>query len=180
MFLEVVLPLPLRQTFWYRCRPAEFDHIQRGQRVLVPFQNRKLTGYAIQKHSQLPSGTPAEGTIKEILRALDGEALVSPEMLRLSEWVADYYFAALGEVLKGCLPPRINLSSKKHISLTALGLKALTDRGSTLDLAPPEEVVLDALARNPELDSGQLQKLTGRKLLEDALRKLISRNWVRL
>jgi primosomal protein N' (replication factor Y) len=180
MFLEVALPLPLRQTFWYRCRPAEFDHIQRGQRVLVPFQNRKLTGYAIQKHSQLPSGTPAEDSIKEILGALDGETLVSSEMLRLSEWVADYYFAALGEVLKACLPPKINLSSKKHISLTAPGLKALTDRGSTPVLTPPEEAVLDALARNPELDFSQLQKLTGRKFLEDALRKLISRNWVRL
>jgi primosomal protein N' (replication factor Y) len=141
MFLEVALPLPLRQTFWYRCSPAEFDHIQRGQRVLVPFQNRKLTGYAIQKHSQLPPGAPAEDSIKEILGALDGEALVSSEMLRLSAWVSDYYFAALGEVLKACLPPKINLRSKKRISLTALGLKALTDRGSPHVLAPLERTV---------------------------------------
>src|SRR2546427_4761959 len=138
MFLEVALPLPFRHTFWYRCSLPEFDQIQRGQRVLVPFHSRKLTGYIIHKHSQLPSGSPAEGSIKEILGTLDGESLVSPEMLKLAEWVSDYYFASLGEVLKTCLPPKINLRSKKSISLTSIDLKALNDKNSTHPLSPVE------------------------------------------
>jgi primosomal protein N' (replication factor Y) len=180
MFLEIALPLPLRQTFWYRCSLAEFDHIQRGQRVLVPFQNRKLTGYVIQKHSQPPSGVPAEDSLKQILGALDGQALVSSDMLKLAGWVSDYYFAALGEVLKACLPPKINLRSKKSISLTALGLQARTGQEPPQVLAPLEDAVLNALTRNPKLDLSHLQKLTGRKLPEDVLRKLASKNWIRL
>jgi primosomal protein N' (replication factor Y) len=180
MFLEVALPLPFRRMFWYRCSPSEFDQIQRGQRVLVPFQNRKLTGYIVHKHSQLPSESLAAGSIKEILGALDGESLISSEMLKLAEWVSDYYFASLGEVLKACLPPKINLRTKKSVSLTSIGLKALNGKNSAHALSPVEETILEALAKNPNLDFGQLQKLTGRKLHEDLLRKLASRNWIRL
>src|SRR5215831_18669759 len=113
MFLEVALPLPLRLTFYYRCPSAEFAQIQIGQRVLVPFQNRKLTGYVIRRYAELPSGSPDESGIKEILGLLDHESLVSPEIFELAGWVSDYYFAPLGEVLRSCLPAKVNLRSQK-------------------------------------------------------------------
>jgi len=92
MFIEVSLPLPFRHNFYYRCSLFEFEQIQPGQRILVPFKNRKLTGYVVKKHSQINfPDSLGETEIKAVLDVLDGGSLVSPQQLRLAEWVADYY-----------------------------------------------------------------------------------------
>jgi primosomal protein N' (replication factor Y) len=176
MFLEVALPLPLQQTFYYRCQLPEFNQIQLGQRVLVPFKNRKLTGFVINKHAQLPSDCPPDASLKEVLSFLDRTPLLSSELLRLSQWVSDYYFAPLGEVLKTCLPPKINFRSKKKLSITSEGLAVLMDQDCKPSLSPSETDILHALAEQGSLDPHQLEKLTGGKVKESDLRKLASKS----
>jgi hypothetical protein len=43
-FVEVALPLPLRQTFTYRLPAGLQDNVKLGARLLVPFGKRQLTG----------------------------------------------------------------------------------------------------------------------------------------
>ncbi len=109
MLVEVALPLPLAQTFTYRLHgPA----MPAGTRVLVPFGRRRLVGW-------ITGAEPDPGSakrIRDVLRVLDeglGAAgggadvegpLVPPLLLRLCEWVADYYLASLGQVLRTALP----------------------------------------------------------------------------
>ena len=178
MFLEVALPLPLQQTFYYRCLVPEFSGIQLGQRVLVPFSNRKLTGYVVNKHVQLPSDSPAETSIKEVIDVLDNATLISSELFRLAQWVSDYYFASLGEVLKACLPPRINFRSQKKLSITSKGMEALGDQGHEPSLSPAEKNILHVQAGRESLNSRQLEKLVGSRIKESDLRKLACRNFV--
>ena len=178
MFLEVALPLSLQQTFYYRCLGSEFSQIQLGQRVLVPFKNRKLTGYVVNKHAQLPSDFPAKASIKEVLELLDKTTLISSELFRLSQWVSDYYFASLGEVLRACLPPGINFRSKKKLSITLKGTEALRDRGHESSLSLIERNILHVLAGRESLNSRQLENLTGCKIKESDLRKLACGNFV--
>ena len=180
MFLEVSLPLPFRRNFYYRCSLLEFDQIQPGQRILVPFKNRKLTGYVVKKHSQINfSDSLGETEIKAVLDVLDGGSLVSPQQLRLAEWVADYYFASLGEVLKSCLPPKINLQSKKNLSITSLGLAVLSDPSYESSLSPEEKVILKTAAKHASMDLRQLRKSIGYEINQNVLRKLAMRNWIR-
>jgi primosomal protein N' (replication factor Y) len=114
-FVEVALPLPLRQTFTYRVPFSIQRAIQTGDRVLVPFGKRHLTGYAVALHESLPADIDIdESAVKDIVQLLDSEPIVTPEILRLTKWVADYYLASWGDVIKASLPSGINVPGHRR------------------------------------------------------------------
>ncbi len=120
MFAEVAVPLYVFQTFTYSL-PASFAaQAQPGCRVLVPFGKQLLTGYVVALHETLESaGIDAEKTdIKSVEELFDTEPLVTHELLELTKWIADYYFASWGETIKSCLPAGINAEAETMISLT--------------------------------------------------------------
>ena len=41
-FIDVIVPLPINQTFTYRVREAEAAFLRPGMRVVVPFGRNKL------------------------------------------------------------------------------------------------------------------------------------------
>ena len=48
--VEVVIPIPLSQTFDYAVSKLEFDKLERGSRIIVSFGQKKLyTAVVIQK-----------------------------------------------------------------------------------------------------------------------------------
>jgi len=91
-FVEAVLPVPIRRSFTYRV-PAELaGEISPGTRLKLPFGRRDLVGYAVGLHTQLPAGVEIdESKIKDVIEVLDPEPLITPEILRLTQWAADYY-----------------------------------------------------------------------------------------
>src|ERR1044072_6534574 len=95
-FAEIAVPVPLRRTFTYRVPPAFRDDIKIGARVLVPFGKQLLTGYAVVFHAEPDAGVPLE-EIKDIAELTDTEPLISDEILKLTQWTADYYAASWGE-----------------------------------------------------------------------------------
>jgi primosomal protein N' (replication factor Y) len=114
-YVEVALPLPLRQTFTYKVPFSVQRAIQLGDRVLVPFGKRHLTGYSVALHDELPSDIDIdESAIKEIVQLLDSEPIINSEILRLTKWTADYYLASWGEVLKASLPAGINVPGHRR------------------------------------------------------------------
>jgi primosomal protein N' (replication factor Y) len=120
LFAEVAVPVPLRQTFTYRI-PAQYqDKIKIGARVLVPFGRQLLTGYAVAFHPEAGASVPDE-EIKDIAELTDTEPLITGEILKLTQWAADYYAASWGEILKASLPAGINVSVEKVVSITDLG-----------------------------------------------------------
>jgi len=98
MRIEVALPLPLPRTFTYRV-DGEMS-LAEGTRVLVPFGPRRLIGWVAGPGSE---ETPEE-VLKSVDEVLDDAPVVSPELMQLCRWVADYYVAPLGEVLRAALP----------------------------------------------------------------------------
>ncbi|MBI5183210.1 MAG: primosomal protein N', partial [Nitrospinae bacterium] len=68
--------------------------------VLVPFGRRRIIGYVVGVSDHVKEGLK----IKEIINLLDEEDVISNEMLRLTKWIADYYFSSWGEVIKAALP----------------------------------------------------------------------------
>jgi primosomal protein N' (replication factor Y) (superfamily II helicase) len=98
LYCEVALPIPLDRTFTYLVAAGAV--LQRGARVIVPFRNEKLIGVVMELHGK----APVEFEAKPIETVLDDEPLLSDHLLELAAWMAQYYLAPLGEVLRGMLP----------------------------------------------------------------------------
>ena len=97
MLVDVALPLPIPRPFTYR---LETGPVAEGTRVLVPFGRRCLVGWVAGP----AAGAPDPARVRPVLRVLDAEPSVPPELLALCRWVADYYVAPLGQVLRAALP----------------------------------------------------------------------------
>ena len=73
-FIEVLLPLSLAKTFTYSVSEAEYNYIQKGVRVAVPFGKNKIyTALVIDLH-QIP---PTLYEAKEIHQILDENPIVN-------------------------------------------------------------------------------------------------------
>jgi primosomal protein N' (replication factor Y) len=138
LYAEVAIALPVEKTFHYAV-PAQLRAVcEVGKRVLVPFGKRRVTGYLLGTCTDLPPGIENKD-IKELIDCLDEAPLFDAGMLRFLRWVADYYLAPLGQVIKTALPPGINWESSYHCSLTPEGRRAAAEGAS--DRTPAARVL---------------------------------------
>src|SRR5580704_1756711 len=98
-YCDVSLPVPLDRPFTYSLPETLRHRVRPGCRLIVPFGPRKLTGVALRCHDEAP---PVEA--RDALRLVDSEPVLDAELLSLAEWIAAYYCAPLGEVLRAMLP----------------------------------------------------------------------------
>ena len=112
LYVNVALPVPVNKLFTYIVPEELKDDIAVGKRVIVPFGKQELTGIIVEVSNQ--SGWHK---LKEIKDVLDPAPVFSDEMLKLTRWVADYYLASWGEVLKTALPAGTILESKRIVKL---------------------------------------------------------------
>ncbi|MHB8058398.1 MAG: replication restart helicase PriA [Desulfuromonadaceae bacterium] len=106
--IEVAIPLYLEKTFHYLVPERLQQAAITGRRALVPFGNRKLTGYILGKAAASPITN-----LKEISEVLDSESLWSACELEFYRWAAAYYQHPLGEVIRTALPAGINIQTRK-------------------------------------------------------------------
>ncbi|MGA2253473.1 MAG: primosomal protein N' [Thermoguttaceae bacterium] len=90
------------QEFDYRVPDTLRGMVEPGRRVLVPLGkgNRQVQGYCVRVESR-PTG---RRLLKPLAEVVDRRSLLSPAMLRLTHWIADYYLSAWGQVLETVLP----------------------------------------------------------------------------
>ena len=119
-FCNVALPVPLRTTFTYAVPEPLRGALQPGSRVLVPFRKKSLVGVVVEFVDGAPEGTK----VREIARVLDFVPALTPKLLELANWIANYYLAPIGEVLRAMLPPLTELKSQRQILLTQSGREA--------------------------------------------------------
>ncbi len=124
-FCDVALPVPVDTTFTYRLETG-LDTVEPvvGGRVLVPFRQQRLSGVVVQLHDR----EPAVAT-KAVLKVLDREPLLDECQMRLARWIADYYIAPLGEVLRTMLPLAAEFRRAAVYRITDAGLLALHEAG---------------------------------------------------
>jgi primosomal protein N' (replication factor Y) len=122
VFCEVALPVPLDRTFTYLV-PRGLPPL-RGARVVAPFRNEKLIGVV----TSLTEAGPVDFQARPIEAVLDDEPLLSDHLLSLAEWIAQYYLAPLGEVLRGMLPLMAEVRRTVHYRITDLGRDELARR----------------------------------------------------
>lgn len=175
-FAELALPLPMRQTFTYRLPENLRENVKIGSRLLVPFGKRNLTGYTVELHQELDEGLEIEAeNIKDAIELLDEEPLLTDEILRLTQWTADYYSASWGEVLKASLPAGVNVETEQIVQITTSGRDELL-KVTTAKTAKVQ--ILKYLAEQEEVSMRQLGKQFGTSTAQRIVRDLVKQNWV--
>ena len=98
--ISVAVPVPFLDLLTYSV-PDTFEVPPIGARVRVPVGARTVTGCVVEHDASLDVGTGA----KEIVEALDVDALLPPAVVDLCRWVAEYYVAGVGDALAVAMPP---------------------------------------------------------------------------
>ena len=119
-YLRVAVALPVRETFFYAIPDNLLPKAEIGRRVSVPFRNRKVIGYILEKRH----GDEEEG-LKEILEVLDEEPLFPEALVSFFQWMSEYYLYPIGRFIQSALPGGLNARPFKTGQITEKGLKAL-------------------------------------------------------
>ena len=141
-----------------------------GCRLIVPFGSRKLTGVVVNTHETRPSGT-----IREAFRLLDEVPVLEERLISLGRWIASYYCAPIGEVLRVMTPLGGEMRSTKMYSLTDAGRDAARQLLFGADTEDPVTQVLRLLERR-SLSAPYLAKKVGDA--PRALRSLLKKNFI--
>ncbi len=119
-YIDVAVALPVSGMFTYGVPVSMSGRIAIGKRVLVPFGQRRVTGYVVS------AGTDSEqAETKHILDVLDDEPLFPAAMVPLFRWMSDYYIYPVGEVIKNALPGGLAIYDVGFVSITPAGERAL-------------------------------------------------------
>jgi primosomal protein N' (replication factor Y) len=134
LLVSVALPLPVFRTFTYRVPEAQEGRVRPGARVLVPFGRGERIGWI-----DGPVEEDERDGIRELHGVLDERPSAPPTLLRLCRWIADYYVAPLGQVLRTALPAALCDSSTDYLALKDPDAVAATS------LSPLERQVVEWL-----------------------------------
>jgi primosomal protein N' (replication factor Y) len=169
-YCDVSLPVPLDRPFTYAL-PATLRHrVRPGCRIIVPFGPKPMTGIVLRCHDE-PPGVAA----REALRLVDSEPVLDEGLVALGRWIAGYYCAPLGEVLRTMLPLGVEIRHGKVWSLTDSGRDAA--RQLLLDSSPDDPVagVLRMLEKRP-LSAAYLHRVM--PLADRAVRSLERKGFI--
>ena len=151
MYADVAVCLPFPQTFVYEVT----GETPLPARVRVPFKNREVQGFVVGFRKDKPEGLDE---IRQVLEVLDPEPLIREDIFELCRWIADYYLAPLGEVLKGALPPAI---TAKHLAQFNPSLPRPHILPSVPLLTSAQESALTAITREDGFNTVLLHGVTG-------------------
>ncbi len=171
-YVDVILPLPLNNIFTYHSNAQEFEAIQIGMRVVVPFGQKKMyTGICVKKHHQ----PPLLYDTKPIEMLLDAFAIVNPFQLKLWQWIADYYMCHLGEVLKAALPSHLLLENESIVQVNSDFVSVQTN-----ELSDEEYLIFEALQYQNELNIQSIQKILNKKKVLPLVYKMLNKGIIKL
>jgi primosomal protein N' (replication factor Y) len=144
--LQVALDTPLHRVFDYRL-PDGLDPLQPGTLVEVPFGRTHQVGVALGQSTDSSVGVDK---LRDVLRVLDDRPALTPDILRLAQFCADYYHYPLGAILLATLPPRLKNATPFAADTPWL---VLTEAGQTAEpsaRAKAQHALLDALRAAPQ------------------------------
>jgi primosomal protein N' (replication factor Y) (superfamily II helicase) len=110
-FADVVLPLPLQEKFTYAIPADLVSVLQPGMRVLVQFGKHKIYSALVWA---IHTNAPVAYEAKPILSLVDDHLVVNEKQRRHWEWISEYYFCTLGEVMTAALPAALKLQSESR------------------------------------------------------------------
>lgn len=137
--------------------------------MIVPFGSRRMIGVIVRLHDHSP-----EQASREVLKLLDEEPALAPELLRLGKWIAEYYCAPLGEVLRGMLPLGGEIRRATRYCLTDIGHEVARQLVTVAEPDAATQILqlLEERSRSAAYLSGKVPSA------KSTLRGLIKRGWI--
>ena len=167
LFADVILPLPLADTFTYSVPKELGSLIREGCRVSVPLGKSKHYTALV---SRIHDNEPTEYTVRPITELLDESPILLPTQTKLWEWISRYYMCSMGEIFKAAVPQGLKGEFKpkmeQRIRLTARynNATALNLIQQSLSRAPRQQRLLNTYL---QLTSGG-GEISKHKLIEEA------------
>ena len=151
---RVTLDVPVRREFDYLV-PEELERsVHEGTRVKVPFGPREVMGVVTAVLDESP-----HGNLREIIKTVGGQALVTPPILRLVRWIADYYCCAPEIAMKAVLPDAVRKEEEGWRE--RLYVRALPQHGEPPKLTKRQEDLWTIVEEWRELPLQELVRLAG-------------------
>ncbi len=133
---EVAIARPFLGTLAYSIPATLVGGVTPGIRVRVPLGGKAAVG--VVDRLGLREDRTRKPRLRDIRGVLDETPVVDASLLELSRWIADYYVAPLGVVLKAALPPGLlggradrgaepTIKTERVLRLVR-GLETLTER----------------------------------------------------
>ncbi|MGA9779010.1 MAG: primosomal protein N' [Limisphaerales bacterium] len=173
MIARVSLEIALRKEFDYLIPPG-LAGLEVGSRVQVPFGPRKVFGTvtALAEES-------AFAKLKPILKIIGTQSLVTPKVLKLARWIADYYCCAPEIALKSVLPEAVRRTKETEAGWKKqLFVRALTVGGEFPGLPKRQQEVWNIIEERRELPLTELVELA--ETTAATVRKLEDRGLVEI
>src|SRR5579862_5424997 len=123
-FCDVALAVPLDIVFTYAV-PEGMQPVV-GGRVLVPFRQQRMSGIVTALNDDKP-----KVKTKNVISVLDTAPVLDAELIRLGQWIADYYLAPIGEVFRTMLPLGAEFKKAVGYRITEEGHLALHRAGTS-------------------------------------------------
>ncbi|HEU4729444.1 MAG TPA: primosomal protein N' [Kofleriaceae bacterium] len=140
-YAEVAVTLPVAGRFHYAVPEELASRVAVGARVLVRFGPRKVTGVVVRTDTAPPPGV-SPIPLSEVL---DDEPSLSAELVELCLWIADYYEAPPGEVIRAALPAGSGVAARAVFALTDAGRAVLAGEGAAM--LPRQRALLERLGQ---------------------------------
>lgn len=141
---SVVFDNALDKAFDY-IAAEDLPPLSAGQRVLAPFGrgNKPTEGFCLGVRTESNAGK-----LKQIMEVLDDEPLIGQDLIKLAEWVNEYYVCPLGQVLTAMVPAGakagMGLIKTRYVSL-ALGDEALDAAKASLRKGSKQMLIVEYL-----------------------------------
>ncbi|MBT3603899.1 MAG: primosomal protein N' [Candidatus Latescibacteria bacterium] len=167
LYAQIVpLGAPIDREMTYSVPDDLRETLQLGSRVLIPFGVRWLTGIVVGQSNTIDF---APDRVKAIGQILDPYPLIEPHLIKLCQWIAQYYVCNPSEVFSAALPAGIHLDSGRHV---ALNEQAEIPKGL---LSKRQADVVTCLTELESASIKQLERRLGKQGIQSAVHGLIQR-----
>ncbi|MCX7846971.1 MAG: primosomal protein N' [bacterium] len=178
--VRVVFETRLNHTYDYCVPPALAALVRPGTRVVAPLGKSERVGYVVECDPPKLPGVQ----YRPILRMLDTDAAITPEMMALAQFVARYYYCSLGAALRCCMPAPVRKRSETAVMAHVVKLarpreEVLAHVQAIRSRAPRMAELLRLLATHPHDEPIRLSALVARAQTSVAtVRTLERQGWL--
>lgn len=172
-YANVVFPPRISQSFTYHVPDSWSARPRVGQWVLAPFGPRHKPGLVVSLTDDATHAAVHPNKIRDLHRVTSSPWDLDPNLVALSQWMADYYLAPIGTCLALIQPPQFPFRRTVRWTITRQGHQRLetTRRGTAT------HTLLTALAKRPKgLAPSTLDQLVNNP--SPILRTLKRRRWI--
>lgn len=167
-YAQVLVPVPVGDSFTYLVPEPMVPLIQSGMRVIVPFGKGKFyTGIVESIHNHPPRGYE----VKAIVHIPDSKPVVRHPQLNMWRWMSDYYLCSPGDVMRAALPAGLKIESESNVEVNPdmeadEAVAVLTDK---------ELTIWQTLESKGRLSVAKLEKETGVKDLTARVSRMVEK-----